>query len=39
MVAFSAAWDCHFIRVREARSDTCPAVASYRRLYRADMGQ
>ena len=30
---------CHFIRVREARSDTCPAVASYCRLYGVDMGQ
>ena len=39
MVAFSAAWGCHFIRVREARSATCPAGASYCRLYGVDMGQ
>jgi hypothetical protein len=39
MVAFSMALGCHFIRVREARSATCPAGASYCRLYGVDMGQ
>jgi hypothetical protein len=39
MVAFSVALGCPFIRVREARSATCPAGASYSRLYGVDMGQ